>query len=51
VVLTTASVYIDNPLVFNLISVLVWSPLFTLASGLLAVLFARLDVRNESYQG
>ena len=46
VVLTTASVCIDNPLVFNLLSVLVWSPLFAIATGLLAVLFARLDVRN-----
>jgi len=46
VVLTTASVCIDNPLVFNLLSVLVWSPFFTLATGLLAVLFARLNVHN-----
>ena len=47
VVLTTASVCIDNPLVFNLLSVIVWSPLFTIAAGLLAVLFARLNVHNE----
>lgn len=50
VVLTTASVCIDNPLVFNLLSVLVWSPLFAIATGLLAVLFARLDVHNKQYQ-
>lgn len=49
VVLTTASVCIDNPLVFNLLSVLVWSPLFAIATGLLAVLFARLDVHNKHY--
>lgn len=46
VILTTASVCIDNPLVFNLLSVLVWSPLFAIATGLLAVLFARLNVHN-----
>jgi hypothetical protein len=47
VVLTTASVCIDNPLIFNLLSVLVWSPLFAIATGLLAVLFARLNVHNQ----
>lgn len=50
VVLTMASVCIDNPLVFNLLSVIVWSPLFATATGFLAVLFARLDVHNEAYQ-
>lgn len=46
VILTTVSVVIDNPLVFNLLSVIIWSPLFTIASGLLAVLFARVDTRK-----
>ena len=46
VVLTTASVCIDNPLVFNLLSVIIWSPLFAIATGLLAVLFARQNVQN-----
>jgi hypothetical protein len=50
VVLTTVSVCIDNPLVFNLLSVIVWSPLVTIATSLLAVLFARLDVHNKQYQ-
>jgi hypothetical protein len=39
-------VCIDNPLVFNLLSVIIWSALFANATGLLAVQFAWLNVHN-----
>lgn len=41
VVLSIATLFIDNPMVFNLVSVVVWGPIFTAAAVLLVVLFSK----------
>jgi len=43
VILTVASLLVDNPFVFLLSSLVIWCPLFTAGNTLLAVLFSRFD--------
>ena len=43
VILTIASILVDNPYVFMLDSLVIWCPFFTAATALLVVLFSRLD--------
>jgi hypothetical protein len=41
VIITLASVIIDNPMIFNIGSLMIWCPLFSIATVLLALLFYR----------
>ncbi len=43
VIVTIASILVDNPTVFLLGSLVIWCPLFVAATVLLVVLFNRLD--------
>ena len=51
VIVTIASIVMDNPMVFMLGSLVIWCPLFTAATALLVVLFIRLDVGERSECG
>ena len=43
VVVTIATIWMDNPPVFMLASLVIWCPIFLIATALLAVLFSRLN--------
>lgn len=47
VVATITTIWMDNPPVFMLGSLVIWCPIFLIATALLAVLFSRLSVQRQ----